>query len=351
MVNVTVISLVWAWAAVIEEAAYVTGLPTITSWTLSLKFSQSIISVPLHEDCSQTRWWLIFNPQINIHVSQHSISTFSSTIWYILTDVSLLFSKAIESNSLLLSALHSANQETTASVNLLSDLPYLSHLERFLMFHTSLETKTPWRSTRQCNYHFFCNHCSVVFVFFFSFSSFCCWLLPLLFSFCISPGGPQYIGPIVSDQGPHRELWPALFLPHCPGADFSLSPDPRPVLTPENTHAFLCAHPYPEWANHQSPRKEKGRRRENCNGRGSVSAYTEECLPKMREEKVQCNTCPVTQTYATELLIAPPKIGHHHHLCCFACPSEDQGNVNIQNIQMALFHIWLYNIEVINNLL
>lgn len=82
-------------------------------------------------------------------------------------------------------------------------------------------------------------------------------------------------------------------------------------------------------------------------GRGS---YAQECLPEMSEERVQSHTCPVTQTYATELLIAPPKIGHHLLLCCFACSSADQGKVNIQNIQMALFHIWIYNIEVINNL-
>lgn len=89
--------------------------------------------------------------------------------------------------------------------NLLSDLPYLSHLERFLMFHTSLETKAPRRSTGQCYYHFLCNHCSVVSVFFKIFLL-ACWLLPLLLGFFISPGGPQYLGPIVSGQGPHREL-------------------------------------------------------------------------------------------------------------------------------------------------
>lgn len=83
-------------------------------------------------------------------------------------------------------------------------------------------------------------------------------------------------------------------------------------------------------------------------GGGSVSAYTEKFLPEMSEGRVQRNTCPVTQTYAAGLLIAPPKIGHH--LCCIACSSADQGKVNIQNIQMALFHIWLYNIEVISNL-
>ena len=63
---------------------------------------------------------------------------------------------------------------------------------------------------------------------------------------------------------------------------------------------------------------------------GSGSAYTEECLPQMREGRVQHNTCPVTQTYVTGLLIAPPKIGHRHYLCCFACPSAGQGKVNIE---------------------
>lgn len=81
-----------------------------------------------------------------------------------------------------------------------------------------------------------------------------------------------------------------------------------------------------------------------------MSAYTEECLPQMSEGRVQRNTCPVTQTCATGSLIAPPKIGHHHHLCCFDCFSVDRGKVNIENIQMALFHIWLYSIEVIGNL-
>ncbi len=82
-----------------------------------------------------------------------------------------------------------------------------------------------------------------------------------------------------------------------------------------------------------------------------MSAYTEECLPQMSEGRVQRNTCPVTQTYVTALLIAPPKIGrHHHHLRYFACSSADQGKVNIQNVQMALFHIWLYSIDIIRNL-
>lgn len=67
-----------------------------------------------------------------------------------------------------------------------------------------------------------------------------------------------------------------------------------------------------------------------------MSAYTEECLPQMRERRVQLNTCPVTQTCATGLLIAPPKIGHHHYLHSFARSSADPGKV--QNIQMAVFH-------------
>lgn len=60
-------------------------------------------------------------------------------------------------------------------------------------------------------------------------------------------------------------------------------------------------------------------------GGGSVSAYTEECLPEMNRGS-NVNTCPVTQTYASELLIAPPKIGHSHHLCCFACSSAVHGS-------------------------
>lgn len=86
-------------------------------------------------------------------------------------------------------------------------------------------------------------------------------------------------------------------------------------------------------------------------GGGSVSAYTEECLPQLSKGRAQRNTCPVTQTYVTRLLIAPPKIEHHHHhLLCFACSSADQEKVNISNVQMAPFHIWLYSIEVISNL-
>lgn len=59
---------------------------------------------------------------------------------------------------------------------MLSDSPYLSHLKRFLMLHTSLETKAPWCSTRQYNYHLLCDHFSALSVFFSSFS----WLFSVL---------------------------------------------------------------------------------------------------------------------------------------------------------------------------
>lgn len=168
---------------------------------------------------------------------------------------------------------------------------------------------------------------------------------------------------MVSDQGPHRELWRTLCLPHCPGttlsrhcllSDSSSRGQHSHLNTHTCMHTLLCAHPHPEWANHHRKakveREWEGEGERNMMGRGSVSAYTEECLPQMSEGRVQRNTCPVTQTYVTRLLIAPPKIGRYHHLRCFACSSADQGKVNIQNIQMAVFHIWLYSIEFITNL-
>lgn len=117
--------------------------------------------------------------------------------------------------------------------NMMSDSPYLSHLERFLMLHTSLETKAPWCSTRQYNYHFLCDHFSALSVFFFFFLVIFCSLI-----FVFHLGGPQCIGPMVSNQGPLRELWPALCLPHCPGADVSLSPASRLTLE----HTCTCTH-------------------------------------------------------------------------------------------------------------
>lgn len=177
-------------------------------------------------------------------------------------------------------------------------------------------------------------------------------------------GGPQHIGPMVSRQGPLRELSPALCLPHCPGTDFSLSPAPRPNLTPEHMHSHTYIHTETRTCTHTNfcvpthnqsgltIEGESERERErNMTGGGSVSAYTEECLPQMSKGWVQCNTCPVTQTYVTGLLIVPPKIGHRDaHLHHFAHSSTDQGKVNIKNVQMARFHIWLYKTDVIGSL-
>lgn len=105
------------------------------------------------------------------------------------------------------------------------------------------------------------------------------------------------------------------------------------------THTLLCAHPYSVSANYHRQRKKRGRRREKYDGRGSVSAYTEECLPQMREGRVQLNTCPVTQTCATGCCPIF-EIGRHRHRQCLACSSSDQCKVTIQNIQMPVFHIW-----------
>lgn len=179
---------------------------------------------------------------------------------------------------------------------------------------------------------------------------------PLFCLFLFHLGGPQCIGPMVSNRGPPQRVLTCSLPATLSGLWLlSESSSEADAHTWTHTQAHFCT---PTHA-HSGPTiiakgesEGEGERERNMMGGGSVSAYTEECLAQMSEGRVQHNTCPVTQTYVTGLLIAPPKIGHHHHhhLHCFACSSADQGKVNIQNVQMALFHIWLYSIEIISNL-
>lgn len=113
---------------------------------------------------------------------------------------------------------------------MLSDLPYLSHLERFLMLHTSLETKTPWCSTGQCNYHFLCNHCCAFSVIFCS---------SLIFVFCLGPLSP--LAPLSTIRAPSESSEP-LFACHSVKLLMSLLVQLQGRLSHLNTHARTHAH-------------------------------------------------------------------------------------------------------------
>lgn len=85
-------------------------------------------------------------------------------------------------------------------------LDYLSHLQRLLLLHTSLETKTPWRSAGQCNHHFLRHHCLAFF------PPFLVFLLTFCSSFFVSiAGGPQCFSPMLSKSGPPPESSDLLF--------------------------------------------------------------------------------------------------------------------------------------------
>lgn len=140
------------------------------------------------------------------------------------------------------------------------DLSYLSHLQRFLMLHASLESKAPWRSSGQCDYHFFCDHPSVCSLplSLSGFSNLCFWCVFI-------QRGPQCIDPMAKNQGALAELCRAACLPAClphrPAADFSLGPPSRPSLT--CTRA--CAHLEPP--SHGSSEREE---EEEDRGKGAV---------------------------------------------------------------------------------
>lgn len=115
-------------------------------------------------------------------------------------------------------------------------LDYLSHLQRLLLLHTSLETKTPWRSAGQCNHHFLRHHCLAFF-------PFLVFLLTFCSSFYVSiAGGPQCFSPMLSKSGPPPESSDLLFACYALRV-LSWSPASRPTLTPEHTSTRTHVHP------------------------------------------------------------------------------------------------------------
>lgn len=188
------------------------------------------------------------------------------------------------------------------------------------MLHTSLESKAPWCSAGQCYYHFFCDHPFVSF-------------LPppqiifLIFGFGVfsSNRALSALTPWLTIRAPLAELCRAPCLPHRPAADVSLGPPSRPSLGNAHAHARAATSIH----HHMEAQRAGGGQGSLVGGGLCVSAYTEECLPQKSKGSVHRNTCPVTQAYVTGLLIAPPKIGWHHHLCCLClliCTPRKKGN-------------------------
>lgn len=202
------------------------------------------------------------------------------------------------------------------------------------MLHASLESKAPWCSAGQSYYRFFCNHPSVSLLSFFFPSP--PQITFLIFGFAVysSNGALSALTPWLTIRAPLAELCRrAPCLPHRPAADVSLGPPSRPSLGNAHAHARAPTSIH----HHMEARREGGGWGSVVGGGLCVSAYTEECLPQKSKGSVQCNTCPVTQVYVTGLLIAPPKIGWHHHLCCFClliCTARKKGNP--QKCQMTL---------------
>lgn len=132
---------------------------------------------------------------------------------------------------------------------------YLSNLEWFLMFHTSLKTKPPWHSTGQSNDDLLCNHFFLLYFYFFL----------LFFDFCIlSEGHPSqcFSSMVVSQGPPHRALVLSVLL-------LTLIWTPQPALAPARAHAhFMPPHPYPEWASHLSLWKGRGKTKYDGSGGG-----------------------------------------------------------------------------------
>lgn len=115
-------------------------------------------------------------------------------------------------------------------------LVYLSHQQRLLLLHTSLETETPRRSAGQCNHHFLRHHCL-------AFVSFSCFLTHfLLFFFCFYSRGPSVLQPHAQQSGPPPKSSDLLFACNALRV-LSWSPASRPTLTPEHTSARIHVQP------------------------------------------------------------------------------------------------------------
>lgn len=138
-----------------------------------------------------------------------------------------------------------------------------------------------------------------------------------LFFLCLD-GGPQCLGPMVSSKGPPQTLQSTLCLSRCPGSDVFLSPAQRTTLIPEHT----CTQTFTHSEVHPAPTVlAKGMM-------GGRSAYTEECLsPNERgTARAQHLSCRSDLQYATELLIAPPKIAHHYRCCATSSSCGPRNN-------------------------
>lgn len=155
-----------------------------------------------------------------------------------------------------------------------------------------------------------------------------------LWFWCVSSNGAlNALTPWLTIRAPLAELCRVPCLPHRPAADVSLGPPSRPSLGNAHAHARAPTSIH----HHMEAQRAGGGRGSVVGGELCVSAYTEECLPQKSKGSVQRNTCPVTQAYVTGLLIAPPKIGWHHHLCRFClliCTRRKKGNP--QEFQMTL---------------
>lgn len=195
------------------------------------------------------------------------------------------------------------------------------------MFHPSLETKPPWRSTRQRNNHFLRHHSS----------SFSCLFSIFLFNLR-APPLPQCIGSMVRSLTHSQPSTPSgLSLP---------SEAPSPVQTRAHTRPPNRAQSGTAIATRGG---EKARERVilRHRGRGALCQLTpRNVCPKRGKRTVQLNTCPVTPSHVTGLLIAPPKIGHYHHLYGFACSSAHPCSVSIETLLFNIQSISLSSLKV-----
>lgn len=78
---------------------------------------------------------------------------------------------------------------------------------------------------------------------FFSFSSFSWLFSTLLWFLYFVWGALSMLAPYSAVRAPSKSSDVLFFLPHCPDADFSVSPALRPMLTPEHNHmhTHFCA--------------------------------------------------------------------------------------------------------------